>query len=62
LKKLYSESGKLVAAGHMVEGLREGEWNLYDENGQISATATYKDGRVEGAHSLIYTPDLVGGA
>jgi antitoxin component YwqK of YwqJK toxin-antitoxin module len=57
LKRIFSESGALEASGNMVNGLRDGVWNFYHENGQITATATYEDGRMQEKQLLANTPD-----
>lgn len=59
VKMIYNESGVLLASGHMADGLRDGEWNWYHTNGQISATVFYTDGRIQEEQALTNTPELI---
>ncbi|NNG27711.1 MAG: hypothetical protein HKM87_09305 [Ignavibacteriaceae bacterium] len=52
LQKNYSFTGKLESMGEMVDGLREGEWNWYWENGNIWSTVNYKKDKKEGKQTM----------
>jgi len=46
--KLYYESGQLRASGTMVSGVREDEWQWFHEDGRVSVTVTFKNGKKHG--------------
>ena len=51
---VYAEyaGGKRVKNGEIVNGLREGPWEKYWENGQLSVKISYKEGKPDGVPEI----------
>ena len=42
---LYWENGNIRLTGKYEKGLQEGVWQLYDEEGNLSITTLFKEGK-----------------
>ena len=40
----YNENGQLESRGNYIDGKREGLWEWFDENGNLTETRTYRNG------------------